>query len=76
MCRDRFYNFNEHFFNENKKKTSNAPKSQKSGVRVIRGPIVVAFWIYFGVLLPEKVNAKTGIGKDQENHQKSCFYEE
>jgi hypothetical protein len=42
----------------------------------ICGPILVAFWIHFGVLLPEKIHAKTGNGKDQENHQKSCFSEE
>jgi hypothetical protein len=38
--------------------------------------ILVAFPIHFGVLLPEKINAKTGNRKDQENHQKSCFSEE
>jgi hypothetical protein len=34
---------------------------------------LVAFWIHFGVLLPEKINAKTSNGKDQENHQKKMF---
>jgi hypothetical protein len=56
--------------------SQNAHKSQKSGVQVIFGPILVAFSNHFGVLLPEKINAKTGNGKDQENHQKSCFSEE
>ena len=52
------------------------PKISKTGFGVIVGIILVAFWIHFGVLLPEKINAKTGNGKDQENHQKSCFSEE
>ena len=43
---------------------------------MICGPMLVAFWIHFGVLLPEKLNAKTGNGKDQENQKKSCFSEE
>jgi hypothetical protein len=51
-------------------------KSQKSVLFVICGPILVAFWIHFGVLLPEKLNVKTGNRKGQENHQKSCFSEE
>jgi hypothetical protein len=40
---------------KHRKNTSsqNAPKSQKSGVQVIFGPILVTFWIHFGILLPE-----------------------
>jgi hypothetical protein len=56
--------------------SQNPKQSYKSGFEVIFGSILVAFWIHFGVLLLEKINAKTGNGKDQENHQKSCFSEE
>ena len=54
----------------------NSQQSQNSIFFMIFDPILVAFWIHFGVLLLEKFNAKTGNGKDQENHQKSCISEE
>jgi hypothetical protein len=43
---------------------------------VIVGLILVVLSNHFGVLSPEKINAKTGNGKDQENHQKSRFSED
>ena len=43
---------------------------------MICGLILVAFLMHFGVLLLEKLNAKTINGKDQENHKKSCFSEQ
>jgi hypothetical protein len=65
-----------------------SPKTSKKHILPERPQILKTqrpgdLWSHFGRFLDPfwrpvagKINAKTGNGKDQENHQKSCFSEE